>query len=184
MSKLGKRLALLKKDFGITFSREDIDSLYGMENPGKPHIAGLLVKDGYVQTKQEAFSRILEHLEVVNEYLNPGEAIEGILGADGIPVLAHPFYGDGDQLILGREMDERLQYLIPMGLKGVEAYYSGFTDMMINQMLALAEQYDLYVTAGSDYHGKNKLVEMGNTNLEKVSNGSENLRRFLENVLK
>ena len=69
-------------------------------------------------------------------------------------MLAHPFYGSGDQLILGEEMEERLKRLQGFGLQGVEAYYSGFSPKLIAQMLKLAERYQLYVTAGSDYHGK------------------------------
>ena len=33
-------------------------------------------------------------------YFRPEEAIRGILDSGGVPVLAHPAYGDGDQLIL------------------------------------------------------------------------------------
>jgi hypothetical protein len=47
-------------------------------------------------------------------------------------------------------------------------------------VLALAEKYDLLVTAGSDYHGRNKLVEMGDTELSQADGLPEGLRRFLE----
>ena len=93
-----------------------------------------------------------------------------------MPVLAHPFYGSGDQLILGMEMEERLQKLIRFGLEGAEAYYSGFTDKLTRIMLGLAEKYNLYVTAGSDYHGTNKLVRIGETGLEQTSERPENLK--------
>ena len=49
-------------------------------------------------------------------------------------------------------------------------------------MLALAERYALYVTAGSDYHGKNKLVTLGETNYAGAQAMPEGMRRFLEAV--
>ena len=67
-----------------------------------------------------------------------------------------------------------------MGLRGVEAFYSGFTPKLRAGVLALAEKYDLLVTAGSDYHGGNKLVALGDTELSQADGLPEGLRRFLE----
>ena len=86
------------------------------------------------------------------------------------------------ELIVGREMDERLQRLTAMGLRGVEAYYSGFTLKLQEEILAFASEYDLYVTAGSDYHGQNKMIEIGDNNLESVDGAAEGLKRFLKDV--
>ncbi len=47
------------------------------------------------------------------------------------------------------------------------------------EALAVAEKYELLVTAGSDYHGANKLVVLGDTNLEQARELPEGLRRFL-----
>ena len=182
MHKLKKRLQLLKDSFEVSFSEEDLEWLYSMENPGKPHLAHLLVKDRYAENKSEAFDRFLEKLEVVDDYLRPEQAIAAILAGGGIPVLAHPSYGDGDQLIMGEKMDARLRHLLPMGLKGLEAYYSGFTDRIHEEVVDFAKKYDLYITAGSDYHGKNKLVELGETGLKKASEAEPGLRKFLETI--
>jgi hypothetical protein len=98
-------------------------------------------------------------------------------------VLAHPVYGDGDQLILGDEMDNRIRRLKDFGLMGLEAFYSGFTARLTHQMLEYADKYDLLVTAGSDYHGKNKLVRIGDTNLPSVSEAPERLKQFVEMMM-
>ena len=47
---------------------------------------------------------------------------------------------------------------------GLECYYSTFTLRQKEIMLALAERNDLLITAGSDYHGTNKTVALGQTN--------------------
>ncbi len=81
-------------------------------------------------------------------------------------------------------MDQRLRWLMERGLQGVEAYYSGFTGKLNREMLDFARRYGLYVTAGSDYHGKNKMIALGDTGLEDAAEGPEGLRRFLDEVRK
>ena len=87
---------------------------------------------------------------------------------------------------MDEEMDERLRRLMDFGLQGVEAFYSGFTDKLRSQMLSFAERYGLYITAGSDYHGTNKLIDLGDTGLDDSGDRPEGLRRFLSdaNIIK
>ena len=182
MEKVQARLAFLRDHFGFDFPREELKKLLSLDNPGKPHIGNLMVKYGYARDKNQAIKEFIDQLHLQDQYLSPEEAIRGILASGGIPVLAHPVYGSGDQLILGEEMEQRLRRLIGFGLQGVEAYYSGFTRKLRTMMLEMAQRYDLYVTAGSDYHGTNKLISLGDTGLEDASQGVEGLQRFLWEV--
>ena len=182
MEKLEMRLDHLKSEFGVVFPKEEVDSLYQMDNPGKPHIGNLMVQYGYAPSRNEAINKMINKLHVKGQYFTPDQAIEGILGGGGIPVLAHPSYGSGDQLIIGEEMDRRLRKLMGYGLKGVEAFYSGFNRKLQDEVLGFAEKYNLYVTAGSDYHGRNKLVVLGDTNLEEGMEYPPGLVRFLEDM--
>ena len=143
-----------------------------------------MVKFGYAESKEQAFHEFLNKLRVKAGHVRPEEAIRGILGAGGIPVLAHPPYGDGDQLILGGDLDARTARLKDFGLQGLEGYYSGFSAVLRDQVLHLAEKYGLYVTAGSDYHGKNKLIPLADTGLEPGEVPAEGLRRFFADVLR
>ena len=142
-----------------------------------------MVKYGYAETKEKAIKEYINLFRVKNDYLRPEEAIYGILGSGGIPVLAHPAFGSGDELFLGKEMEERLLRLMEFGLRGMEVFYSGFTPKLRQEMLSLADKYGLYVTAGSDYHGSNKLVELGDTHLEIGQEMPRGMRRFLEAVM-
>lgn len=182
MKKLGMRLQVLRETFGIEFSDKDTAELYANNNPGKPHIAKLLVKYGFAETVNQAFTDYLNKVKIPNIYIRPEKAISAILESGGIPVLAHPSFGSGDEVIMGGDMDERLQRLIGFGIKGVEAYYSGFSPAMQKEILGFAEKYNLYVTAGSDYHGENKLVMLGDNNLDDVDQAPAGLHRFLEDV--
>ncbi|MBQ2468323.1 MAG: PHP domain-containing protein [Clostridia bacterium] len=182
VEKVRRRIEFLSKEFGFSFPQEEIDALFAQDNPGKPHIANLMVRLGYAASKEQAFADYLNRMKFNSEYVRPEDAIRGIAESGGIPVLAHPCYGDGDQLILGEDMDRRLRRLTDFGLKGVEGFYSGFTPRLCRETLSFAERYGLYVTAGSDYHGKNKMIAPGDTGPADVSDAPEGLRRFLADV--
>ncbi len=180
MQKFQARLDFLKKEFGFVFSDEDLADLFEKDNPGKPHIGNLMVKYGYAKTKEEAIRQYINRVHFSNEFIRPEEAVKGILESGGIPVLAHPAYGSGDEIVVGEEMDRRLSRLIGYGLQGVEAFYSGFTKRIRDEMLSFARKYDLYITAGSDYHGANKLVRLGDTRLDEAKEYPPGLCRFME----
>lgn len=181
--KLKARLDFLQKTFGFDFPKEEIDKLSKLDNPGKPHIGNLMVKLGYAQTKEQAIEEFINKAYFKNQHIGPREAIEGILASGGIPVLAHPCYGSGDELIIGEDLHKRVKKLMDYGLKGLEGYYSGFSEKLSKSVLDLADKYGLFVTAGSDYHGTNKMVTLGDTGLDLKSEKNEALMLFLESVL-
>ena len=182
IDKTRARLDYLKEEFGFTFPQDEIDELFAQSNPGKPHIAKMMIRQGYAKTIPEAIVGYLDGKQFVGRHVAPDETIAAILESGGIPVLAHPAYGSGDEVVLGRDLTERLERLMEFGLAGVEAYYSGFTDLIQRQILRLADEYDLYVTAGSDYHGPVRMADLGDTNLEDAAEGPEGLKRFLNDV--
>ena len=132
----------------------------------------------------EAIRRFINRLPYHRIYIRPEEGIRGILESGGIPVLAHPLFGSGEEMITGADMEARLQRLTGFGLQGVEAYYSAFLPHQRQEMLDFADRFGLYVTAGSDYHGKNRQVSLGHTGLVDGDALPDGLRRFLEDIQK
>ena len=184
MKKVRARLDFLKSEFGFDFPDAELNKLFSADNPGKPHIANLMVKYGFADTKETAIKEYINRKHFRSEYISLEMAIGAIKEGGGIPVLAHPSYGDGDDLILGEDMDARLRHLMELGLAGVEAFYSGFTPKLCREMLSFADRYGLYVTAGSDYHGKNKIIALGDVGpFENVSE-TEGFIRFYKDVRK
>ena len=182
MKKVTARLDFIRTAFGFEFPKEELRKLLALDNPGKPHIGNLMVKYGYAESKEQAIREYIDQLKIRSEYVRPEAAIEGILQAGGIPVLAHPPFGSGGELIMGDDMDRRLRRLIDFGLRGLEGFYSGFSPMLQSETLSFAEKYGLYVTAGSDYHGKNKMIAIGDTNIQRGQPMPGGMRRFLEAV--
>ena len=182
MEKLNARLDFIDNRFGFSFPEEARQRLYALDNPGKPHIANMMVEYGYAPTKEVAINDYLNQAHFPDAYVRPEQAIRGILASGGIPVLAHPPYGSGDELIIHADMEARLRRLMDFGLQGVEGFYSGFTPALRLETLYFAKKFDLYVTAGSDYHGKNKMIALGDTSLDSSVALPGGLRRFLEAV--
>ena len=161
------------------FSQEDIDRLLRLKNPGKPHLGNLMVKYGYAEGRDQAIRDVINDLHVKGEPTGPAQVIEAITESGGLPVLAHPVFGSGNQKIRGEELENRIRHLMRIGLAGVEGFYSGFSPEQKTEVIALAEKYDLYITAGSDYHGFNKKVALGQTNLGPGREWPEGLIRFI-----
>ena len=148
--------------FGIKITLDEVRNLAGNSQPGRPHIAQLMVKKGYVPSIDAAF----------DEYLGNGkpayvdrfrfeceDTIKAILKAGGIPVLAHP-------LLLGIKendiLEDMIAVLTEMGLKGIEVYYPEHTKNLIEYYSRLASHYNLLMTGGTDFHGDIKPeIKMG-----------------------
>jgi len=65
---------------------------------------------------------------------------------DGIPVLAHPYYGNYyNRNLIGS--------LVRLGLKGIEAWHSKHPPKAEDNIIKIAHEFDLVLTGGSDCHG-------------------------------
>lgn len=148
-----ERIFTYLESFGIRLDREKVFGYAGDGVIARPHFARVMLESGYVAEIQEAFDRYLDTPEfqtIDRPKPHPREAIQTIRQAGGIPVLAHPF-----QLKLGeRDLPSLLRELKEYGLGGLECYYSTHTAQQTEMLLALAEQYGLCITGGSDFHGE------------------------------
>lgn len=167
----------LKREENISFSTEDILSVLNKNgNIGRPQVANLLIKYGYVSSVQEAFDKYLvdmyERVRKLNKGINFIEAIDLIKNAGGYAVLAHPYSLELDD----KELEDALITLISYGLDGIEVYHSNHSKEQIKKYLELAKHYNLLISCGSDFHGKNVKpnIELGsgidnNLNIKEVS---------------
>ena len=142
-------------DAGMPITYEELLT----DNPGavitRAHFGRLLLKKGYTTSVKEAFDRYIgDHCPcyVPREKITPQMAIEQILSAKGVPVLAHPvLYG------LGKDaLDKLIHELKDAGLMGIEALYGTYTGQDERDIRSFAEKYDLLISGGSDFHGENK----------------------------
>lgn len=122
---------------------------------GRPHIADALVARGHVPDRSAAFASILHWR---GGYYRPHpaptplEGVQLIVGAGGVPVLAHPGARGPDHVI----SDSRLRALVDAGLAGVELRHRDNAPSSIARWTRDAERYGLLTTGSSDYHGAGK----------------------------
>ena len=114
---------------GFSVTLDEIWAKAGKGTLGRPHVAAVLAEKGYVKDRQDAFDRYLNRGKpayVERVKYSPWEACVMIRSCRGCAVLA---------------------------LSGLEVRHSAHTEASAARFEALAVQYGLFVTAGSDYHG-------------------------------
>ena len=157
--KLTPRLEYLKEHYQIRFNERELDWLFRQSSPGRPHLAELLMRRGLVSSIAEGFETYLNQMP--SPRIDAGKAVRAILAAGGIPVWAHPFGESQAERISAEEMRERAEALIELGIQGLECWYSQFTEAMIRTLLRTAQERNLLVSGGSDYHGTRKPNVLG-----------------------
>ncbi|EHQ90289.1 PHP domain-containing protein [Desulfosporosinus youngiae] len=142
---------------GIRIGEDEVRQLAQGESIGRPHIAHVLLERGFVGSIQEAFERFIgigAPAYVPRYRLTTEEGIALIREAHGIPVLAHP----GMQRLEGE-----ISTWVKFGLQGIEVSHSEHSSADVARYQALAQQYNLLMTGGSDFHGEVRKpgVELG-----------------------
>ena len=139
--KIIKKLQKLK----IDISPDDIKNING--SFGRPHIATILLKKGYVSSISEAFDKFLIRGKPAYEpkfKFSAAEVIEIIKRFKGVAIIAHPC-----QLYYQQDIIK----LIYLDADGIEVFYPEHSQKQIEYYLKLAKIYDLLITGGSDCHG-------------------------------
>ncbi|MGH7215556.1 MAG: PHP domain-containing protein, partial [Tepidisphaeraceae bacterium] len=146
---------------GVAISMEEVEREAGKDKDpesvvGRPHVAAILLRKGYVSSIKEAFNKYLALGGLAyfdKERLSPRRALEMIRESGGLPVLAHPV-----QLRTGNdaELERVVKDLVDQGLAGVEIIHSDHSLELVEKYTALANRYGLLKTGGSDFHGTNK----------------------------
>lgn len=133
---------------GLPLSWDRVQAIANGAAVGRPHVARALLEAGHVSSVQDAFSLYIGRHgpAYVERYrLTPAEAVALVRRLGGLPVLAHPSFVPN--------LPERLPQLVAAGLTGMEVWYTGYSPDTTSELSALARQYGLVETGGSDFHG-------------------------------
>lgn len=165
-------------ELGVTISMRELEQQAAGGVMGRPHIAAILLRKGYVSSIKQAFDKYLGQGGLAyfdKERLEPERAFELIHQSGGVAVLAHPIQlrttNDG-------ELDRVVKDLVDLGLVGIEVIHSDHDAAWIEKCSRLADRYNLLKTGGSDFHGSNKKdINLG------VANGKKIPREWMDRLL-
>jgi predicted metal-dependent phosphoesterase TrpH len=136
------------RELNVPIDDQIAPALASEEAVGRPHIARAMVAAGHVATVQEAFDKWIDRngpAYVPRQGMKSRAAIDAILDAGGVPVLAH--------YPAAPEQPSLIKLITDWGIRGLEVYYRRFTAQTVTSMEELAGELGLLATGGSDYHG-------------------------------
>ena len=178
INKFHEILKVLKRRFNMVFNEEDITSLLKrVKNPGKPHVARLMIKYGYCNNVKEAFDNYLSKLKLkVHNEMELKIVTKTIKKAGGTPVLAHPKIVENSYHI---DINELMTEIKKAGIVGIEVFNSVHSYNDCKKYKQIAEDYNLLISGGSDYHGPNikKDVKLG-----VVLNSKKDIKVYKESI--
>jgi predicted metal-dependent phosphoesterase TrpH len=151
-----ERIVQLLVEAGMPVTIDEVREESGGGTAGRPHIAAVMVRHGYVPDIRTAFDLWLANGRPAyagRARLAPGEAIGLARQSGGVPVLAHPHTLG---ITTAADMASVLTWLKDAGLVGLEALYSSYHRHEREGYADLARRFGLSVSGGSDYHGNYK----------------------------
>ena len=156
---LDLRLKYLSKKYNITFSESDVAEICRSTVVGKPHIVNFVAQKFGLD--KERLYKDLKKCYVGDARQDAATVIKVIKKSRGISVWAHPLGGEGELLLSNEKFKVRLKELCDLGIQGLECYYSRYTNEQENFLAQSARENNLLISGGSDYHGLNKTIALG-----------------------
>ena len=147
------RIIAKLNELGVAITIQEVEQEAGGQVVGRPHIAAVLHRKGYVSSIKQAFDKYLAQGAPAyfdKERMSPRRALELVKQSGGLPVLAHPIQL---RTTNDAQLERVIKDLVDLGLAGIETIHSDHDDMMVEKYTRLADQYKLLKTGGSDFHG-------------------------------
>lgn len=166
--KLEVRIKYLKDIWNIELTPSELDWLYSRKSVVKTHLANIIVNRGLADNNIDAMKKYLDGCKTGNTRFDGREAIETIKKAGGIAVWAHPLGGEGEKHLQEDEFLKRLETMKSFGIQGLECYYSRYNQKEIKFLVKCAENNNLLISGGSDYHGTNKDIPLARLNSDNI----------------
>ena len=149
-----KKMVDKLNEMGLGIPWQRVERMAGSGAVGRPHIAEVMLEEGHISSYREAFSNYIGRngpAYVEREKLTPVEVVELLCQAKGLPVLGHPADIAG--------LEELISALQRVGLVGLEVYYAGYSQKVVQYLASVARKHGLVATGGSDYHGRDTANE-------------------------
>jgi len=143
-------------ELGVAITMQELEAEANGGVIGRPHIAAILRRKGYVSSIKQAFDKYLAPGGAAyfdKERVSPEQAITLVKQSGGLPVLAHPSQLRTEN---DAQLERTVKDLVDLGLVGLEVIHSDHDAAQVEKYSKLADRYGLLKTGGSDFHGTNK----------------------------
>ena len=141
------------QDYGIDATLAEVEAIAGGGIVARPPFSpDCLINKGVAASMPEAFEKFLAKgklFYVDRDRLTPEAAFALIHQAGGAAILAHPNNMNRDEA----ETEAEIARFVAQGMDGIEARYNRHTPQDNSRYLALAEEYHILTSGGSDFHG-------------------------------
>lgn len=150
-----KMIDVLEKH-GYFIKFEDAQSFSKSNTVFKMHLYQAILEK-YPEVNFEVYKKIFfkkdtRDVDLEMNYCSVKEGIEAIIADGGIPILAHPSLYDSFE-----DVNEYIGY----GLQGIEVSHPDMNENDCKQAYRIAEENNLYVSGGSDFHMFDTVHELG-----------------------
>lgn len=155
------------QEMGYNFSDESLKVLNSKVNVRTLDVANALISDGYFSDLQDAVKNAVHKVKYEKKYKLDGKELIKTLSNVGVKLVwAHSIREIGGNVRTFEEVEEILKEMKELGLSGLECYYSLYSEEENAKLANLAKKMGLFITCGSDYHGKNKTVKLAQTSCD------------------
>lgn len=142
---------------GMPILEEELLSM-GERSVGRPHIAQLMIKKGYVSSIKDAFNRYIGDGKPCYDAgvgISVEETIETIHQARGKAFIAHPHL---------LEHAHKIKELLKCPFDGIECHYAKFPPEQEKRWIQIAKEKNWLISGGSDFHGSVKdYIQLGSS---------------------
>ena len=141
-----RRMVQKLNNLGMNVNLDDVLEEAKFSAIGRPHIATVMLKKGFVSDYYEAFDKYLGNNAPAFErkiHVSPQSALKLISDAGGLAFVAHP----------GNIKESILIELIEAGLDGIEVIHPSHQEHHLKFYRGIVSEYCLLDSGGSDFHG-------------------------------
>ncbi|MCU1349142.1 MAG: hypothetical protein JWO56_2172 [Acidobacteria bacterium] len=142
------------RNLGYAITTQRVDELAAGGAMGRPHVARALVEGGFVGSVAEAFDKLIgagKPAYVPKERFRIDDAVALIRDAGGVTSIAHP--------TLYPHHEEMVPRILDRGVDAIEVFHPQVDAENRERYTNLARFRGIFVTGGSDDHGKVKTSE-------------------------
>lgn len=155
---------------GVEITMDDVLEVAGGKMISKHHFVEVLKESNYLHLitysdEKNPYAFLKKYTKSPKTQVQPKDAIEAIVSAGGIAVIAHVYHTMKN--FSDQEVVSVIEKYFSYGLGGLEVYYPSHNKEQIEFLESLCNDKGLLATGGSDFHGSSSKCSIGEFEIPK-----------------